>query len=270
MDAKQITPRVQRWLRHSHAAGVHQLFAEVCTLVNERAEVISLVSPNVGPGPFAAVLEGDFTAGLDIDQPVALDHSKQTLTVGPSIVNFRESTLWRPRPDWSQLRDADFDHWPTAAGLPAEISHHLKLTVEGIRVDDPSLYLAGLVGLVGRGEGLTPTGDDVLMGVLYGFWVWQPHRLQRLRSEGLKAILTTAVSRTTTLSANYLCVAAAGEATWHWHDLVSGRPQAVERILAIGHTSGADAWAGFTYTGSVLRIPRPFLNDGTKSPPPAS
>jgi hypothetical protein len=252
MIAQQITPRVQRWLRNSHSAHVHHLFKEVCILANERGEVISLVSPDVGPGPFSAVLEGDFIVGLDIHQPIALDNSKQTLTVGPLIVDFRESTIWQPRPDWSRLRDADIDKWPTAAGLPAEISHNLKLTVEGIRIDDSSIYLAGVAGLVGRGGGLTPTGDDVLMGVLYGFWVWQPHRFRRLRKELMKKILTTAVPRTTALSANFLCAASAGEATWQWHELVSGHHHAVERILSIGHTSGADAWAGFMYTNSML------------------
>jgi hypothetical protein len=253
MNAQQITPRVRRWLRNSRSARIRHLFKEVCILVNERDEVISLVSPDIGPGPFSAVLEGDFTAGLDIHQPIALDNTKRTLTVGPLIVNYRESIIWQPRPDWSRLREADFDKWPTAAGLPAEISRNLRLTVDGIRVDDSAKYLAGVAGLVGWGGGLTPTGDDVLIGVLYGFWVWQPHRFHRQRREWMKTILTTAVPRTTTLSANFLCVAAAGEATWHWHDLVSGRSHAVERILAIGHTSGADAWAGFTYTGLALR-----------------
>ncbi len=58
-------------------------------------------------------------------------------------------------------------------------------------------------------------------------------------------ILKTAVPRTTTLSANFLRAAAAGEAVWQWHDLVNGRSYAINQILAIGHTSGADAWAGF-------------------------
>jgi hypothetical protein len=253
MNAKQITPRVQRWLRNSRSAHVLYLFKESCTLVNERSEVISLVSPDIGPGPFSAVLEDDFTAGLDIHQPTVLNSSQQTLTIGPLVVDCRESALWQPRPDWSRLQGADIDKWPSTAGLPADVDHYLKLTIDGMMVDDSSIYLAGVEGLVGRGGGLTPTGDDALMGVLYGLWVWHPHRFHRLRKKWLELVLPTAVTRTTTLSANFICVAAAGEATWHWHDLVNGRPHAVERILSIGHTSGADAWAGFMYTGSVLR-----------------
>jgi len=56
----------------------------------------------------------------------------------------------------------------------------------------------------------------------------------------------TAVPRTTTLSAAFLRAAGDGEATIHWHDLADGRPGAMDRILAIGATSGRDAWIGFT------------------------
>ncbi len=252
MTTPTITPRVQRWLRTSRWARVLHAFKEVCTLVNERGETLSLVSPNIGPGPFSAVLEGDFTTGLDVHQPITLDSARQILTVGPLLVDFRESAIWQPRPDWSRLQGIDVDVWPPTAALPADIDHYLKLTIDGIMVDDSSIYLAGVEGLVGRGGGLTPTGDDVLMGVLYGLWVWHRHGLRRPRQEWMAMIRETAVVRTTTLSANFIGVATSGEATWQWHDLVHGHPHAVDRILSIGHTSGADAWAGFMYTGSVL------------------
>jgi hypothetical protein len=93
------------------------------------------------------------------------------------------------------------------------------------------------------GKGLTPTGDDVLMGVIYGLWVWYPQR------DWIRLIVETAVPRTTSLSAAFLRAAEDGEATFHWHDLVNGRAGAVNQILSIGHSSGRDAWAGFTYVG---------------------
>lgn len=252
MVAQQITPRVQRWLQNSRSAQVHHVFKEASNLTNERNEVISLVSPDVGPGPFSAVLEGDFPTGLDIHQPVALDSSRQILTVGSLIVDFRESAVWQPRPDWRRLQSADIDQWPSGAELSADIDHYLKLTIDGLIANDPSTYMAGVKGLSGRGSGLTPTGDDVLMGIVYGLWVWHPYRFRRTRREWMKMIPATAVSRTNTLSANFIRAAVDGEASWQWHDLVNGRSYAVERILSIGHTSGADAWAGFMYTNSVL------------------
>jgi hypothetical protein len=67
------------------------------------------------------------------------------------------------------------------------------------------------------------------------------------------AIAAAASPRTTTASTAYLLAAAAGAAGEAWHDLVTGIAQgdepvwegAVGRLAAIGHTSGADAVAGF-------------------------
>lgn len=257
MIAQTITPRVQQWLRSTRSARVLHLFDEVCTLANERDEVVSLVSPAIGRGPFAAVLEGDFTSGLDIDQPISIHSSRQALRVGPLVVDTIGSAVWQPKPHWSRLRRADIARWPSAAGLPADIAASLELTIEGIVTDEPVTCAAGVARLVGRGGGLTPTGDDALVGILYGLWVWYPRKRRRRLEEWMAMIVEAAVPRTTILSANFLRAAADGEAVWQWHDLVNGSPDSVGRILSIGHTSGADVWAGFTYTGSVLSLVRP-------------
>jgi hypothetical protein len=247
MLARLVTPRARQWLLNGRPARVLHLFNEVCNLVNDQNEVISLVSPRVGPGPFTVTVEGDFTAGLDARQAVSIDSARQILSVGSLVVDARGASVWRPKPDWARLRDADVAGWPSPHELPPDIHAYLEQTVKGIAVDDWSACLVGVEGLAGRGGGLTPAGDDVLMGVLYGLWVWYPRR------EWLEMILETAAPRTTTLSANFIRAAADGEAVRQWHDLVNGHPRAVDQILAIGHTSGADAWAGFAYTGHVLR-----------------
>ncbi len=252
MIAQRVTPRVQQWLRNSGSARVLYLFKEVCTLANERDEAISLVSPAVGLGPFTLLLAGDFTVGLDVYQPVTLDRARQMLTVGELVVDAGESALWKPKPDWSRLQSANIVEWPPAAELPSNIDESLKLTVSGILANDPMVCTAGVEGLAGRGSGLTPTGDDVLVGILYGLWVWYPQHFRRLREEWMGMIAKAAVPRTTILSANFIQAASDGEAIWQWHDLVNGCPHSIDPILSIGHASGADAWAGFTYTGAML------------------
>lgn len=101
-------------------------------------------------------------------------------------------------------------------------------------------------GLAGRGIGLTPSGDDVLMGVLYALWVWKPERAL------LEAIVRRAAPRTTTLSAAFLRAAAEGEASYAWHRLAGGDPGAIVDILATGHSSGREAWAAFVTTWTRL------------------
>lgn len=263
MIAQEITPRVQQWLRKSQSPRVLHLFEEVCTLANEHGEVLSLVSPAVGLGPFTAVLAYDFTAGLDVHQPVTLDAERQTLTVGPLFVDTSGSAIWEPKPDWSLLQNADMGKWPAGTVLPASMEVSLKLTIDGITANDSMACVTGVRGLAGRGSGLTPAGDDVLVGILYALWVWYPHHRRRTCREWMELIRAAAVSRTTTLAANFIQAAAEGEATWQWHDLVYGRPDAIERLLAIGHTSGADAWAGFKYTVAMLRPARAGTPDGS-------
>ncbi len=246
MIVQQITPRVREWLRNSAEARVLHLSDSACTLVNERDEVIALVSPRVGPGPFSVVVDGDFTAGLDACSAVAIDGPR--LTIGPLMLNMSGATLWWPLVPWIYLHAADASHWPPAGPLPPPIERALALALDGLAHGQTTVFMAGIEGLLGRGGGLTPAGDDVVVGILYGLWGRRMPNVAPRRREWLALVAAAVGGRTTTLSANFIRAAAAGEATEPWHDLALGRPHAVERILATGHTSGADAWAGFMRT----------------------
>ena len=106
---------------------------------------------------------------------------------------------------------------------------------------------------IGLGMGLTPAGDDFLMGALYAAWIIHPSALaSRLAQE----IANVAAPLTTSLSAAWLRSAGRGEAGILWHEFFdallvarTGSPaclqKAMENICAVGETSGADALAGF-------------------------
>lgn len=123
--------------------------------------------------------------------------------------------------------------------------------------------------LVGRGPGSTPAGDDVLAGVALG--------LRVSAQWGLLASLTAAIApdlheRTSALSANLLDAALAGHVSTEVRALVLAlrpgvtrqhRRCAVEAVLGLGHTSGADLLLGL---GGALRI---APSSPPHSPPPA-
>jgi hypothetical protein len=100
---------------------------------------------------------------------------------------------------------------------------------------------AGAAGrLLGRGPGLTPAGDDLLAGYLVGAHTFG------LEARGLRdAVATLAPSATTALSAALLWHAGRGECIDEvaaFAGALAGRGEprrAVERLLAVGHTSGA-------------------------------
>ena len=119
----------------------------------------------------------------------------------------------------------------------------------GITRGDPALCRSGTHGLAGLGFGLTPAGDDFLLGAMVAIWSAFPSG-EAAALAGSIAVASAPL--TTRLSAAWLQAAARGEVAAPWHDLLAGVTarsrervlSAAERILDMGHTSGADALAG--------------------------
>ena len=168
---------------------------------------------------------------------------------------------WRPRPVEPAVVGPTFLGGPLAAHRLTWRTTARTLTEGLVAGDLPSL--PDRVGaLVGAGPGLTPSGDDVLCGVLLGL------RLHARGSVALADLLWTAVqprlTATTSLSAALLTEAAQGYAVapvvrltealggstaGHIAGPVRGPgatpvAEAVRAVLAIGHSSGADLLGG--------------------------
>ena len=181
---------------------------------------------------------------------------------------------WKPRP-------GDADRLPDP-GLLGELTCDLTTRALAGRSVDAALW-----GLVGAGHGLTPSGDDALCGVLLALAsVDHPDAVRALGT--LTAEVRPALGRTTSLSASLVVAAASGYAVPDVVRLVTllagagstGRSDmaetgshaapggpirpvdprpghtayaiAVERVLAIGHSSGRDLLSGVS--GAVLAM----------------
>jgi len=105
--------------------------------------------------------------------------------------------------------------------------------------------------LAGLGGGLTPAGDDFILGALLGAW------MRDADAEKFCArIADAAAPRTTKLSAAFLRAAARGECTERWHSFFMAiraenadeMRHALNALMQTGHTSGADAFAGWVLT----------------------
>jgi hypothetical protein len=103
------------------------------------------------------------------------------------------------------------------------------------------LFLAGL------GFGLTPSGDDYLLGVMASLWLTR-------NTSSLEEIAQLACKKTTSLSAAFLKAASKGEFAECWHRLALAilsqetKPvqEAISEFAQIGAYSGRDALSGFT------------------------
>jgi hypothetical protein len=114
--------------------------------------------------------------------------------------------------------------------------------------------------LLGRGQGLTPAGDDLLLGWLLSLNRWRDALAPDLDLQALnQAILTAAYEKTTTISANLLECAAKGEGDERLINMLDaimcGGVQHVEplrvsnlikSLMSWGSSSGLYAFLGMT------------------------
>lgn len=259
MQAQQIAPAAVRWLETSTAVSILHIFDHACNLVNERGEVLSLIAPSLGAGPFAVVvgknsnefheLTRKFVKIRENSLPIAF--STDAITFPDVQIDLKTAVYWQPIPPWTAVSS---ELWQAiAAAYPAPPDAFRPPPVRY-----PAFCPLPIALITGLGAGLTPAGDDYLMGALYALWA-----MGRADARVMATVVETAVNQTTTLSLAWLRAAARGEASMPWHLLVQaalagdgdGVETAVFRILATGASSGAAAWAGFT--DGLLLSPKP-------------
>jgi hypothetical protein len=285
MQISTAAPTAGLWLKLSRDCAVLHVFPGACNLVNSGGSVLSLVRRQESMSPFSMLVSNSdrtedafrFDEWLDADSPVGI--STTHLMVGDIRFSSGRARAWNPKVIWDDLH-----HDRLMSSLPL-VESSLKSTApqgsffdifdvddlsewqivaksawvnlkSGIQGPDKSVLIDSVHSLAGLGGGLTPAGDDFLLGVIYSLWILGDASAQVI----IRLIVTEAMPRTTRLSAAWLDAAGSGEAglMWHWFlkAIQSGNEQDItastRRIAAVGHTSGADALAGFIATSMLL------------------
>jgi Protein of unknown function (DUF2877) len=249
-------------------AVVHSVFAGACNLALD-AELLTLCIPGLGRGPTTMRLARD--PARDLRQsfhPGERVECRDGLLHGARVqVSLRQATVWRPVPAGPRapdaLRDANLDF--AAARLAARRAGSLNILDRQAAAVAAALHDAcraldqvqaerHAARLVGWGEGLTPAGDDFLVGLLAGLDAMVQHDPARRRLQrAVAARIAASVARTTPIAAHFLRLAAAGhfaETLCTARDALLGEMRrepvgvALDAALSIGATSGADTVSG--------------------------
>jgi len=256
IEALQISDAARDWLAHSRRPHILHVFDHACNLINERREVLCLVPPQIGCGPFNLVIEAGtlFSAHLDVQSRIFI-HADQ-LDLDDLTIGIRSARPWSSSPNWRLLHGKrremldQLTSLPIPDSLPLLPNRLISDFALALAAADISSALAMTRQLAGLGPGLTPAGDDFILGAVLAAWIVHPPGVGRALAE---EIANSAAPLTTSLSAAWLRSAGRGEAGILWHEffdtLISMDKvqiqEAAGAILAMGETSGADALAGF-------------------------
>lgn len=238
--------------------------------------VVALVTPQVGDGPFHLVVDALPPA---LTGPVPLWWEASRLRIGPwALVMAPRMQITSPTPCWNKLtiQPSRFrrlrDHVavesatrrersPVAVTMTDAVSTRTHALCRALQARDVPAIRQTAGGLAGVGVGLTPSGDDVLAGVLLALWAALGAYHAGERALLIEAICEAAVPRTTRLSRAFLEAASRGEVDVRWHrllDALSGASdsrldEAVHDVLAFGATSGLDMLGGFVSAFKAVR-----------------
>lgn len=282
----RIAPAAVGALRAGSGWRILSLHTHAVNFVDSSGHLLSLTDDRFRMGPFSIEVElaqGGFPLAKTNDQLSFGEGAK--LRWGKWTLDLASAEIWNPCPNWSRLRTMPWhsDFLPVLLARLRASSHRDSLAcvvdLMNATLEQPGKVawhdlprttaaaaalrviqalgeadLAGIstasAALAGTGVGLTPSGDDFLIGIIFGIYATLPQALARSLA---RVILHASTGRTNRISQAWLAAAAEGQAIRAWHDLVAAilsgdRPsvdQASQNLIELGHTSGADALTGF-------------------------
>jgi len=255
ISALSLTSNVVDWLSITRQPRIMHVFDHACNLINEHREVLSVVTSNIGNGPFNLVVDDGvlFSQYLDVESPVSIFEGR--LKIGDLTIIMKDVKLWNPRPNWKNLHDRRGDVAQQLTQLqniqsPISTPPFSPSLLASIAIADISASLTAAQKITGLGMGLTPSSDDFIVGAIYAAWIIHP---VEVAGNLAREIADTVSGLTTSLSGAWIRSTIKGEVGILWHDffasLIGGDESNIQlhmtRILSVGETSGADALLGF-------------------------
>ena len=268
LQGDKIAPRALEWLTSAAEPRIHSLFRQSINLIDSEQGLLSVVTPELGPGPFAIVVTRPDPSfkGFDVlDLESAVTINGRRIEIGTIQVDAASAKQWQPRPNWRRFgeeldsavmgRLAALLHEyappgsfaPLANGTLPELdqtvqskalhtaSRPAKLLLTSLAAGNSKAAGEAAVGLAGLGGGVTPSGDDYLQGAIHALWAMQSE--ERARPMG-EAIANKVVPHTNVISSEWLRSAARGDAGEDWHlmaQAISANQRIDETMIQLLH-----------------------------------
>jgi hypothetical protein len=280
---------------------VHSVFRQACNVRLDDGRMLALLAPHLGNAPHGVRLDVPagfgfadhltvgqrvgcradvlrVVGGLSIDLGTAQAWRGELPAAGIDLTNPKVARAWRAASCALQhgRPRADRSDFMSVARAVARAGVRLA---RATRVLQPDEAARAIDGLIGRGPGLTPSGDDLIIGFLAGLWsTTGDHPARRGFLEALCAAVAAAAAATGDISRAYLSHATQGRfaqpLTTLARRIAEGGDLGVVQFattaaLRVGHTSGADGVMGLLL-GLAVWAPQPALStlDRPKTPCP--
>jgi hypothetical protein len=237
IHATSITADAQAWLSHARQIRVLNSFDNAWNLTDENDRVVSIVTPVVGNGPLNIVVPLKRLPHLS--QSTSVYVTPQRLFLGQLTIVTEGVPVWDatlPQREGINLVDIVHTgktllfHSPESLAQPylkiptseadfnqlllKQLFEAAVCVVSALRSDDERALEAAVKALAGKGIGLTPAGDDWLLGCIVALHCLGQHPKANL-------IARIACAQTTVFSASILHMAGQGKHAQTWHDLLN-------------------------------------------------
>lgn len=236
---------------------IHSVFHNSCNIRLSSGPLVCLHRFDFGVLPYSFYVPELNTQPLQPGQPVQATSAglivDGTLTfpwahhmevvdtrIAPGTLPHTWSDEWHT---FSQLQQTQQNTSDMMGQVYASLTHHLGQLLPALFAGDQDAVAQHCYACVGLGQGLTPSGDDMLLGVLAALHRYAPAYISLL-SQAIHPLL----NRTNEISASYLDLAMKGYVATPVLDVLHHLGQNWEAskqvLLSVGHSSGSDILYG--------------------------
>lgn len=234
---------------------IHSVFRSSCNIWTGSGPLLTIHGFDFGMLPRSLYVPDLSTTGLHPGDPVKGD--RRGVLLGTRLLEWAEQveeadTKIPERGElpqtadkaWQLLRQkqSGTENDPLIQEIYQTLRTALDMLWQGLLCNDRACVRTQCAACVGLGQGLTPSGDDMLLGTLTALHMYDPQLVMLLGEE-----LLPLVTRTNDISRSYLELAVQGYAATpviRAAEHLDGNLETVEILLSVGHSSGCDILEG--------------------------